>query len=487
MAEVPIMNGHGNPIDNRGHGVATDDPDRGCIALADANSFFASCECVFDPSLTGRPVVVLSNNDGCVVARSAQAKAMGIPEGVPWFKIRGWAADHGVVARSSNYELYASLSKRMMSVMRRFFVHQEVYSIDECFLADNTRSERVAMGDVSTACDTVPRESQGSPRRETFAERCLRMRTAVLRGVGVPVSVGIAPTKTLAKITNHWVKKHDARHGVDSWSELCRTLDHDPLRDVEVADIWGVGRRLAPRLMSHGILTAADLRDCDPATIRRQYSVLLEQTVLELRGIRCIGDESDAAQGKRTTQIMCSRMFSHSITDEETMRQAVAVYAQKATRRLMRQHSLCSKVSVFCGTGPTDDYGTGRMMVRGCASLDDPTDDPLRICQGAYEALRQCMVPGLKYVRAGVMLSGLLQADDYQPLEGFEAKRDTGLSDAMEQINKRFGSAHVGIGYGGVRGTGRWDGDTGASWSMRRSMMSPRCTTRWNEMAVVRA
>lgn len=485
--------------------------DDACIVLADANSFFASCECVFDPSLMGRPVVVLSNNDGCVVARSAQAKAMGIPEGVPWFKIREWATDHGVVARSSNYELYASLSARMMSVMRRFFSHQEVYSIDECFMdqrmqresssrggcppgrdqpdngqAKNGRHED-AMPTGSRPGDVPQKRAHRSSESDDMTERCLRMRAAVLQGVGVPVSVGIAPTKTLAKVTNHWVKKHDARHGVDSWSDLVNHLDHDPLRDVNVADVWGIGRRLAPRLMSHGILTAADLRDSDPAAIRRQYSVLVEQTVLELRGIRCIGDESDAAQGHRTSQIMCSRMFSHAITDEGTMRQAVSVYAQKAARRLMRQKSLCCEVTVFCGTGPTDDDGTGRMTVRGSATLADPTDDPLRICQGAYKALQACMVPGLRYVRAGVMLSGLVQADDYRPLDGFEATRDSGLTDAMDRINKRFGSAHVGIGYGGVRGNGRWDEDTGASWSMRRSMMSPRCTTRWSEMAVVRA
>ncbi len=464
------------------------------IVLADANSFFASCECVFDPSLVGRPVVVLSNNDGCVVARSAQAKAMGIPEGVPWFKIREWATDHGVVARSSNYELYASLSARMMSVMRRFFAHQEVYSIDECFLSqqESLRSEHDSKADMP-AVDTKSPDETGamcaaSPSSlDALTQRCLRMRTAVLQGVGIPVSVGIAPTKTLAKITNHWVKKHDARHGVDSWNELLAHLDHDPLRDVNVADVWGIGRRLAPRLMSHGILTAADLRDVDPATIRRQYSVLVEQTVLELRGIKCISDAPDAARGRRTSQIMCSRMFSHAITDEAAMRQAVAVYAQKATQRLMRQRSLCCEVSVFCGTGPTDDDGTGRMMVHGCATLPDPTDDALLICQGAYEALRSCMVPGLRYVRAGVMLSGLIQADDYQPLDGFEAKRDTDLSDAMARINKRFGSAHVGIGYGGVRGKGRWNEDTGATWSMKRTMMSPRCTTRWDEMAVVHA
>lgn len=431
--------------------------------LADANSFFASCECVFDPSLEGRPVVVLSNNDGCVVARSAQAKALGIPEGIPWFKIRDRAERDGVVARSSNYELYASLSARMMSVMSGFFAHQEIYSIDECFLV--TRS----------------------PVDVALTNRCLAMRSAVLHGVGVPVSVGIAPTKTLAKITNHWVKKHDARHGVDSWDDLVHRAGHDPLRDVEVADIWGVGRRLAPRLMSRDILTAADLRNCDPAAIQRRYSVRLERTVLELRGIPCIEDENSALNGTRTTQIMCSRMFSHPVADEATMRQALEVYAQKAVRRLKRQGSLCSTVVVFCGTGPTNEDGTGRTHISGLCHLDNPSDDPVVICKAACQAVRGRMIPGERYVRAGVMLCDLCDAEAYQPLEGFEATRDTGLGDTLERITHKFGPARVGIGYSGIRGTGRWNDDTGASWTMKRTMMSRRCTTRWDEMAVVRA
>lgn len=433
------------------------------FALADANSFFASCECVFDPSLIGKPVVVLSNNDGCVVARSQAAKDLGVPEGIPWFKLRGQAEKDGIVARSSNYELYASLSARMMSVMGTYFAHQEIYSIDECFL------------------------STRHPADEALTDRCIAMRTAVLRGVGVPVSVGIAPTKTLAKITNHWVKKHDARHGVDSWDDVKDMAGHDPLADVTVQDIWGVGRRLAPRLMSHGILTAADLRDQDPEDIRRRYSVLLERTVLELRGIPCIEDESSALNGTRMNQIMCSRMFSHPICDEATMRQAVSVYAQKAVRRLKRQRGLCDAVSVFCGTGPTDDEGNGRTFVRGTAVLPTPSDDPIHICKAACKALEGRMVPGQRYVRAGVLLWGLHDADSYEPLDGFEATRDTGLGDTLEQITRRFGPSHVGIGYSGIRGKGRWNEDTGASWTMRRSMMSRRCTTRWDEMAIVKA
>ncbi|MFR0568301.1 Y-family DNA polymerase [Bifidobacterium apri] len=432
------------------------------IVLADANNFYASCEAVFHPEVAGKPLVVLSNNDGCVVSRSAEAKALGIANGTPWFTIRQEAAYDQVIARSSNYELYGSLSHRMMSIMSRFLPGQEIYSIDECFLHSPWDTERTRL----IAAD---------------------MRRTVLQGVGIPVSIGIAPTKTLAKITNHWAKRHPSSHGITTWSDLSRN-DHGTavLASTEIDDIWGIGRRLAKRLRGLGIRQAAQLRDQDPAAMRRLFSVQLERTILELRGVPCIAEDNDATGGKRDSQILCSRMFGTPIRGEEGLRQAASVYAQYACRRLQRQHSLCTRVSVFCASSP---FNAHDQYSSACGSilLQDPSDDPVIISAAARQALHGSITPSVRYVRAGVMLTGLVDADAYDTLPTLGARTDPGLSEAFEQVARRFGPAHVGIGYAGIRGDGRNNGDTGASWTMRREMLSARCTTRWDEMPVVRA
>lgn len=432
------------------------------VALADANSFFASCETVFDPSLQGQPVVVLSNNDGCVVARSEQAKRLGVINGAPWFKIREQAMNDGVVARSSNYELYASLSSRMMSVMRRYLPGQQIYSIDECFLFSAWNEE------------------------QTKAV-CMKMRDAVLAGVGIPVSVGVAPTKTLAKIASHWAKRHRDSDGVTLWSEAENIEGDGALASIPVGDVWGVGRRITRKLQAMGVMNALQLRDADPTMIRHRFSIMLERVVLELRGTPCISEDSDANEGARTTQILCSRMFSTPITETHEMEQALSVYAQKACRRLRRQHSLCSQVSAFCSSSPFDaqhEYAS----FHGTTSLTTPSDDPLVIAKAACRALRERTDPNARYIRAGVLLLGLLDAESFHPLAGFEANEDVhGLGEVLDRATRRFGPARVGIGYGGMRGFARRDDDTGAAWTMRRDMLSRRCTTRWDEMATVLA
>ena len=430
--------------------------------LADANSFFASCEMVFNPSLYGKPVVVLSNNDGCVVARSTEAKRLGIVNGTPWFKIREQATHDGVVARSSNYELYASLSARMMSVLAGFLPSQEVYSIDECFLRSTLDLQHTV-------------------------ETCARMRTAVLEGVGIPMSIGVAPTKTLAKIANHHAKQSHATNGVSIWDGTNPDVATQALESVSIEDVWGVGRRLTRTLQSMGITNARQLRDADASIIRHRFSILLERTVLELRGIPCIEAEFDAAAGVRTTQILCSRMFSKPISGFGKMCEALGLYAQKACRRLRRQHSLCHQVHVFCASSP---FGADADYVssHGFVTLANPSDDPLIITKAAYSALQHRIDPHARYIRAGIMLTGLCDADSFHTLQGLEADRDDrGLGSVLDAVTQRFGPSRVGIGYAGMRGNGRNDDDTGASWTMRRDMLSKRSTTRWDEMAVVHA
>lgn len=432
------------------------------IILADANSFFAACERVFDPKLRGKPVVVLSNNDGCVVARSAEAKPL-IPMGVPWYQVKETATENGVVARSSNYELYASLSARMMRVMSTFFEHQEVYSIDECFLR-STKS------------------------LATITSMCHSMRSAVLRGVGIPVSVGIAPTKTLTKITNHWAKRNPKFKGVCAWESLDPSVRNDILEQTPVDDIWGVGRRLTHKLVARGIMTAKDLRDADPIAIRRKFSVLLQRTVLELRGTPCVEDASNALDGFRKQQILCSRMFSRPVVGRIEIKQALSVYVQNACRRLRRQGCLASCVGIFCGVSPYSKTSAESSLHYVHTALESPTDNPMVIMKAINEHLVDLVDPHTHYIRAGVILSDLTLESTYQTLEGFEAERDShNIGEVLDAATMRFGQYSLGLGYGGIRGKGRKDHETGAEWSMRRQMLSPRCTTRWDEMAVVRA
>ena len=253
--------------------------------LADADSFYASCERVFHPELEGRPIVVLSNNDGCVVARSREAKRLGIPEGEPWFRIREKAEHMGVVARSSNYELYASLSRRMMRVMDRYLMNRVAYSIDEAFL-----------------------DAPTDPRRARPALEA--MRRDILRSIGIPVTVTAAPTRTLAKTLSHWAKHHPDTGGIALWSELTPKERDTILQSTPVGDVWGVGRRTAPRLNATNVADALALRDADPAQIRHRFGVNLARTVLELREVDCITlDGTDAIDGHRD-QILCSRLSS---------------------------------------------------------------------------------------------------------------------------------------------------------------------------------
>ncbi len=235
------------------------------FALIDGNNFYVSCERVFNPRLEDRPVVVLSNNDGCVVARSAEVKALGIKMGEPWFKLKSLARKYGIIAYSSNYTLYADMSNRMMAVLGRYSPRQEIYSIDECFLGMDGFSHY------------------------DLIVHAQKMRQQVKRWVGIPVCVGIGLTKTLAKLANHCAKKNLAcQDGVCDFGRLGSAEYEALLASIPVSEVWGVGRKLTTRLNELSIQTVKDLRDADAATLRRQFSVVLERTVMELRGISCL-------------------------------------------------------------------------------------------------------------------------------------------------------------------------------------------------------
>jgi len=452
------------------------------VALVDVNNFYVSCERVFDPRLRKRPVVVLSNNDGCVVARSAEAKALGIRTGQPWFQLEPHAARLGLVAKSSNYELYGDLSARVMEVLGRHGLWQEVYSIDESFVGlAGTPDELLALA--------------------------ARIRADIDRYVGVPVCVGVAPTKTQAKLANHVAKADAGLLGVCSLDSL---LPGDVWRLQErlpVTGLWGVGRRSGEKLVAEGIETIAELRRADPARIRKRHSVVMERTVRELNGVNCLPPTAERAD---RAQVMYSRSFSAPVTTVEELDEVMNLYTQRAAARLAVQGMRARVLTVSAGTSRFS--GEAAFPSRSVA-LPTPTADPVLLTRFAVSALRSVAVPGTAYVRAGVMLSGLERDAEHGGQEqlalqldlfgadpslpdaagpgsgggtqaavgraGARAASGADLNALMASVKGRFGNTAIGLGRGGF--------SREPEWSMRREFRSPRYTTEWDELPVVKA
>ncbi|MDI3329309.1 MAG: Y-family DNA polymerase [Micrococcus sp.] len=422
------------------------------MALVDVNNFYVSCERAFDPGLEGRPVVVLSNNDGCVVARSPEAKALGVKTGTPWFQLAPQAGAWGLVARSSNYELYGDMSARVMELLGRWGTWQQVYSIDECFLG-----------------------LAGTPEQVVGAGR--RIRQAVQRHLGLPVCVGIAPTKTLAKFANHVAKNNpgDVRiRGVFSVAERPRAVEALMSR-LPVTEVWGVGRRTGEKLDRLGIRTIAELKAADPAWIRSRFSVVLERTVLELGGTACVPDVDEHAG---PAQVIFSRSFSRPVSTAAEMDDVMNVYAQRAAARLAVQGQQARMVTVTAGTSR---FSGPDGSVSRAVALPRATADPITITRSAVAAMRSVLTAGVPYTRAGVMLTGLEPAGSAQDmLEGFGGPEpDRHLEEVLERVRGRFGAASIGLGRGGLAEQG--------SWTMRREFASPQYTTRFADLPVVRA
>ncbi|HMM53695.1 MAG TPA: Y-family DNA polymerase [Candidatus Desulfobacillus sp.] len=413
------------------------------LALVDGNNFYVSCERVFDPRLEGRPVVVLSNNDGCVVARSQEVKALGVRMGTPWFRLRDLAKRHGIVARSSNYALYGDMSARMMAVLGRFSPEQEVYSIDECFLG----------------MDGIP----GGER----AECGRRIRAQARQWLGLPVCVGFGATRTLAKLANFVAKKQPAFGGVCDLAAL-PPADLDALLDgIDVGEVWGVGHRGAPRLKAFGIGSVRALRDADPKWLRRAFSVTLERTAAELNGTPCI--ELEEAPAKQ--QIMSSRAFGAYVHDLAGLEEAVAAYVGRAAEKLRRQGSLAGAVQVHIRTNPfKEDHPQHQAGL--VVPLAEPTDDTRLLARAALAGLRRLYKPGHAYQKAGVMLMDLSDARRAQAALFDTDRGNPALMRAMDRINACWGRGTLRLAAEGVD----------QRWRMRRAMMSPCYTTRWAEL-----
>ncbi|MEO6423421.1 MAG: Y-family DNA polymerase, partial [Candidatus Nitrotoga sp.] len=294
------------------------------IALVDVNNFYVSAERVFNPRLEGVPVVVLSNNDGCVVARSAEVKALGIPMGEPWFKLKNMARKHGIIALSSNYALYADMSNRVMSVLSDFSPRQEVYSIDECFL-----------------------DMEGMAGNQTRYSQSMRQR--IKQWIGVPVCVGVASTKTLAKLANHVAKKRPQYESVCNFGDMPSAELDTILASIEVGEVWGIGCKLNSHLQQGGIHNVQQLRDFDVTRLRKRFGVVMERTVRELRGESCL-EMVDVAPAKQ--QIISSRSFGHYVTELSELEEAVSTYMSRAAEKLRCQNSVAATVYVHIRTNP---------------------------------------------------------------------------------------------------------------------------------------
>lgn len=418
----------------------------------DCNNFYASCERVFQPRLEGRPIVVLSNNDGCVVARSKEAKELGIRMGEPWFKVEHLAKSKGLVAFSSNYTLYADLSSRVMAVLSTFSPDVEVYSIDECFV------------------DLTGQEHQGL---ETIGQK---MRGTVLKWVGLPVCVGIGPTKTLSKLANHFAKKRVEFDGVCDLGGMQEADADALLGSVSVTEVWGVGGRLSARLAAIGVKSALDLKRADPKRVRSLSSVVTERTVSELNGQPCLSLEELAPPKK---QIISSRSFGKPVRALEELEQAVTAYMSRAAEKLRRQGSVAHFAHVFVRTNPFNEdepqYQRGVTV-----PLHEPTDDTMALCRAALHGLREIYRDGFAYKKAGVMLSEIGPAARRQP-SLFESPaglaRSKALMGAIDGINRRMGSGTVRLLGEGLE----------KRWRMRRGNLTPSYTTRIEDVAVAKA
>ncbi|MDM3523971.1 Y-family DNA polymerase [Citrobacter sp. Ca226] len=421
------------------------------FALVDVNSFYASCETVFRPDLKGKPVVVLSNNDGCVIARSAEAKLLGVKMGDPYFKQKDLFRRCGVVCFSSNYELYADMSNRVMTTLEEMSPRCEIYSIDEAF------------------CDLT-----GVRNCRVLEDFGRELQDAVYRNTRLAVGVGIGQTKTLAKLANHAAKRWQRQTGgvvdlsnVDRQRKLMAALPVD--------ETWGVGRRITKKLEAMGIKTVLDLADTDIRFIRKHFNVVLERTVRELRGEPCLELEEFAPVKQ---EIVCSRSFGERVTDYDAMRQAICSYASRAAEKLRGEHQYCRFISAFVKTSPfalNEPYYGNSASVK----LLTPTQDSRDIIAAATRCLDAIWKDGHRYQKAGVMLGdffsqGVAQLnlfDDNAPRAGSEK-----LMEVLDQLNAKGGRGTLYFAGQGIQ----------QQWAMKREMLSPRYTTRFSDLLRVK-
>lgn len=412
------------------------------FALVDCNTFYASCEAIFNPAVRGKPVVVLSNNDGCIIARNKEAKALGIPGMLPFFQVRRQVEAAGCHIFSSNYELYGDISARVMKLMEPYAVDMEVYSIDEAFLRLHCQD---------------------------YHAHGTAIRDMLWRNIRMPVCVGIAPSKTLAKLANHAAKKIPRLAGVcvldtpEKWNWL--------LERVTLDEIWGIGSRIKKRLNEMGIHNGLQLAQGDAKWLRRRFSVVLEKTIRELRGESCLDLELNPEPKK---EIICSRSFSYKVTELHELQQAVSLYAARACEKMRKQNGLTANLWVYLESFQHRERFYRHRFVR----LPCLTNDTREIARAGAEAIAAIYKPGIRYKKCGIGLLELCtrkyeQLDFYAPQQ---PEKSRALMQTVDRINQRFGRYSVQLANTGVQ----------PKWLMSRNFKSPAYTTRWADIPVVR-
>jgi len=417
------------------------------FALVDCESFYASCERIFRPDLKNIPIVVLSNNDGCVIARSTEAKKMGIGMGVPWFKVRESFLKQNGQVFSSNFTFYGDISARVMNILEGFVPRIEIYSIDEAFLDFDTLKQNYKLYDFGC-----------------------HIRSLVRQWTGIPVRIGIAPNKTLSKIAINEIKRRNIPTSVIHLSnkkQIEIALSHTPVREV-----WGVGRRLNDHLNKAGINTALDLAKINPQNIRKKFSVVLERTVRELRGERCLNIEDDISSKK---QIVVSRSFGERVSNLETLKPIVSNFAVRAAEKLRNEKQKCSQVSVFVRTSPFNKSKPQHSDLRTIELLT-PTSDTRDILTAAKKGLLPIFRSGYDYAKAGIILNKFTneQIKQYSLFKDpNEPKQNTEFMKYIDQIN-----AYETQIYYASQNTKKWS-------PMKQNMTSPKYTTNWYELPKV--
>jgi len=420
------------------------------FALVDCNNFYVSCERVFHPKWVGKPVVVLSNNDGCVIARSNEAKALDIPMGAPYFRYKHLLDAHSVIVCSSNYTLYGDMSARVMKLLENFSPDMQVYSIDEAFL---------------------------SIKKKNLLSYGKTMRKTILQCTGIPVSIGMAPTKTLAKAANHCAKKNAATGGVfllDTRQAIDAVLERLP-----VTDIWGIGKRYGIKLHRLGIITAKDLRDADDALIKKHLTIVGFRTALELRGISCLPLEEIPRPKKSVT---CSRAFGRPIDNLEELNEAVASYTARAAEKIRAHKLLTTMMSVFVELHPFVEHSCRCFHLR--VTFPEPLDFTPILIHYAKTATKALFKKGCRYRKAGIILDRLVphhsfQYDLFTP-KNFNKEKQRQVMNTVDRMNEQFGHAIIHTAAEGV------NKEISQSWKMRRNHCSAHFTTNWNELLVIK-
>ncbi|MEE9354349.1 MAG: Y-family DNA polymerase [Methylococcaceae bacterium] len=416
------------------------------IALVDCNNFYASCERVFHPAWEGRPLAVLSNNDGCIIARSDELKALKIPMGMPYFQAKPLLKKASAVVVSSNYELYGDMSARVMTLLGQYTPEMEVYSIDEAFL-DLTGFAPLCLDEYA----------RGISR---YIKQCS----------GIPVSIGIGPTKVLAKLANRIAKKRKIPGGLFDLggADALETV----LESTEVADIWGVGRRWGQQLNQFNIFNARQLRDADTQFMRKQFSVVMERVILELRGTACLGREDVLSK----QQIIASRSFGRRITAKNELGEALALHTCRAAERLRQQGSLAGAIIVTIMTGRYHPEQTC-FAPSCCIKLAAPTAHSGQFIQAAQVGLKRIYRSGHSYAKAGVMLLDIVSAASVQQdiFNDGDTSRSTALMQVVDDINQRHGKGTLRYAREGFQ----------QRWAMQRHHKSPGYTTCWRELPSV--